>query len=308
MSLDKRNDSDNAPIVFDASSRILKAGFAGDLLPTALFPSQGAFRPWTPDIYGGSNLCGPKINSLFPGAPPSFLSSYKDLSNEDALTMRWNYIIKEGLRTDFPHRSLLFIEPPNRRPSDRKKIAKVLFGKMSCPAIAFVDSALTSYLSMGRHTCFIVEFSAERITVTPFIGIWRIEEASLEMKARGIRGTFPRSISELILDSINRCPIDTRKDLIHNIMLVGGSADITGLDVRLAEELLHNLSEPNWKRYLQVIKPQNIHFCAWIGGSIIASLKTFHNCWLTEEEYNGGEFHKRFLSLNDKGFFYPKSD
>ena len=75
--MEKNNYALKTPLVFDGGSSIIKAGFGGDLHPLALFPSQGSFQPWIPDLFGDAFLRDPQINSLFPESPTISLDSVK---------------------------------------------------------------------------------------------------------------------------------------------------------------------------------------------------------------------------------------
>ncbi|MHA1155922.1 MAG: hypothetical protein ACTSQK_07410 [Candidatus Heimdallarchaeota archaeon] len=181
----KTEYSDLNPIVLDAGSSIIKAGFAGDDHPIVLFPAQGDFKPWLPDIFDESNFFYKDINTLFPKTPPSSLNSLDKLNSEDALAKRLNYIFKEGLGIDIRYYPLLFIEPPRNPPAERKKIADFLFKKLHCTKIAFLDSALASHYSYGRHMSLIVEINTNKITTTPIKGIYVIMEGCMEMNGGG---------------------------------------------------------------------------------------------------------------------------
>ena len=324
---------ENKPIVFNIGSCLLKAGFAGDLHPLAVFPAQGAFQPWTPEFFKNPDFIGSKINSNFPKSPPSIFLN--EQSTTEVLAQRWKYVINKGLNTDVRAHPILIVAPPNYSISKRKEIANIFFDELHCPTLAFIDSARSSYFSIGRHTCFIVEISATRITTTPCKGLWRISDASMEMRPlknnfnsveecqkvmfadgtldldidilfkNDMTGLFPQSISEFIIESINRCPVDTRVEFIHNIVLVGEYAKILGFDSRLTEEL-KQLTTGDQNYNIHVIQPSDIPLTAWIGGSISASLNSF-DCWLTKEEYFEGDYHKKHLIPVESGFCYTET-
>lgn len=73
----------------------------------------------------------------------------------------------------------------------------------------------------------------------------------------------------IILDAICACPLDMRKQLIENIVLVGGTAMATGLRARLKEEILAKMQTNVYKEklFLNAVKFHNVpakeNFCAW---------------------------------------------
>lgn len=73
----------------------------------------------------------------------------------------------------------------------------------------------------------------------------------------------------IVLDAILACPIDMRKQLIENVVLVGGTSMVQGLASRLTAELL-TLLKSEWykdKLFLDTVKfhsiPAKENFAAW---------------------------------------------
>jgi len=90
-------------------------------------------------------------------------------------------------------------------------------------------------------------------------------------------------IHKLTFNSIQACDIDIRKDLYQNIVLSGGSTMFPGIDARLKKEI-SALSPANVK--VKIIAPPERKYSVWIGGSILSSLSTFQEMWITKEEYD----------------------
>nr|BAN39822.1 actin [Entamoeba histolytica] len=90
-------------------------------------------------------------------------------------------------------------------------------------------------------------------------------------------------IHETTYNSIMKCDVDIRKDLYGNIVLSGGTSMYPGINTRLEKEMIQ-LAPPTMK--IKVIAPPERKYSVWIGGSILASLSTFQNMWITKEEYD----------------------
>jgi actin-related protein len=90
-------------------------------------------------------------------------------------------------------------------------------------------------------------------------------------------------IHKLTFDSIQKCDIDIRKDLYSNVVLSGGTTMFTGIAERLAKEI-KALAPPNIK--VKIVAPPERKYSVWIGGSILSSLSTFQDMWITKEEYD----------------------
>ncbi|KAJ5073452.1 actin indirect flight muscle-related [Anaeramoeba ignava] len=72
------------------------------------------------------------------------------------------------------------------------------------------------------------------------------------------------------------------KDLYANIVLSGGSTMFPGIEERIQREI-NQLAPPDIN--VRVIDPPERKYSVWIGGSILASLSTFQNMWISKEEY-----------------------
>lgn len=77
--------------------------------------------------------------------------------------------------------------------------------------------------------------------------------------------------------------MDIRKELFRNIVLAGGSTMFPGMGARMESELVH-LAPVNTS--IKVVTPPERKYSVWIGGSIMASLSTFQNSWITRNEYD----------------------
>lgn len=83
-------------------------------------------------------------------------------------------------------------------------------------------------------------------------------------------------------DSIQKCEIDTRKDIYGAIVLSGGNSMFKGLPERFRNEIM-NLCPEDIKEEVKIISSPERKFNAWIGGAILSSMKTLK--WVTNSEY-----------------------
>ena len=90
-------------------------------------------------------------------------------------------------------------------------------------------------------------------------------------------------IHEICYNSIMKCDIDIRKDLYANTVLSGGSTMYPGI----ADRMQKNISAlaPPLAR-IKIIAPPGGKYSTWIGGSILASLSTFQQMWISKQEYD----------------------
>lgn len=88
-------------------------------------------------------------------------------------------------------------------------------------------------------------------------------------------------IHKLVHKSVERVDIEARKQQYENIILSGGSSMYQGIDERLEAEV-SKLVASTMK--VKVIAQKERKYSVWIGGSVLASLSTFKNQWITKAE------------------------
>merc|ERR1739844_470446 len=90
-------------------------------------------------------------------------------------------------------------------------------------------------------------------------------------------------IHEGCFNSIMKSDIDIRKDLYANTVLSGGSTMYPGIADRMQKEI--TAMAPSTMK-IKIIAPPERKYSVWIGGSILASLSTFQQMWITKQEYD----------------------
>jgi len=96
-------------------------------------------------------------------------------------------------------------------------------------------------------------------------------------------GLESEGIDRLTHKSILKCDIDIRRDLFGNIVMSGGSTMYDGIPQRIQKEI-KSLAPDSMK--IKIIAPPERKYSVWIGGSILSSLSTFEEMWITKDEYN----------------------
>ena len=93
-----------------------------------------------------------------------------------------------------------------------------------------------------------------------------------------------QTLIALIQSSLSQIDIDIRTVMLSHIVLTGGSSLFSGFAERLQHELM--AVYPGSKvRISANTNPVERKFGSWIGGSILASLGTFHQMWISRKEY-----------------------
>ncbi|CAG8793344.1 12776_t:CDS:2 [Gigaspora margarita] len=99
---------------------------------------------------------------------------------------------------------------------------------------------------------------------------FRAPEALFQPSFLGIEAA---GIHETTYNSIMKCDVDIRKDLYGNIVLSGGTTMYAGIADRMQKEIT-------------ALAPSKRKYSVWIGGSILASLSTFQQMWISKQEYD----------------------
>ena len=96
-------------------------------------------------------------------------------------------------------------------------------------------------------------------------------------------GMESAGIHETVYNSIMKDDVDIRQDLYQNIILSGGTTMFPGIADRMQREIAA-LAPTTMK--IKIIAPPERKYSVWIGGSILASLSTFQQMWISKAEYD----------------------
>lgn len=112
------------------------------------------------------------------------------------------------------------------------------------------------------------------------------------------------SIPTMILDAILKCPVDMRRPLAENILLVGGTPMAKGFASRLKSELLHLVNSDLYSEKLKVRSfkfhkaPSHANYTVWLGGAIFGAADLPSRC-VSKENYLKMDRIPDWASLKD---------
>lgn len=88
--------------------------------------------------------------------------------------------------------------------------------------------------------------------------------------------------------SVSNCDSDIRLALYGSVVITGGNTLLPGFAERLNRDLSHRA--PSNTRIKTIVANGTVErrFGAWIGGSILASIGTFQQMWISAQEYEEG--------------------
>ncbi|XP_054161001.1 actin, clone 302-like [Oppia nitens] len=97
-------------------------------------------------------------------------------------------------------------------------------------------------------------------------------------------------IHQTLYNSIMKCDVDIREDMYSYIVLSGGNTMFTGMADRMQKEmqsLAQSSSSLSSPMNIKIIGPSaKYKHPIWTGGSIMASLSSFQQMWISKQQYN----------------------
>ncbi|BES97371.1 unnamed protein product [Nesidiocoris tenuis] len=121
---------------------------------------------------------------------------------------------------------------------------------------------------------------------------FRIPEAlfdpSIVQTRGGLVGNTMLSVGHIVTTSVGMCDIDVRPALYGSVVITGGNSFIQGFPDRLNRDLSMRIPSSMRLKLISANGCSERRFGSWIGGSILASIGTFQQMWISTQEYEEG--------------------
>uniref|UniRef100_A0A6M2DL07 Putative actin n=1 Tax=Xenopsylla cheopis TaxID=163159 RepID=A0A6M2DL07_XENCH len=93
---------------------------------------------------------------------------------------------------------------------------------------------------------------------------------------------------QIAATSVGMCDIDARPSLYNAVVVTGGNSLVQGFPERLNKDLMQRTQSSMRVKMISANGSAERRFGAWIGGSILASIGTFQQMWISTQEYQEG--------------------
>ena len=96
-------------------------------------------------------------------------------------------------------------------------------------------------------------------------------------------------LASMVCDTVYQCDRDQQAALLGNVILGGGGSLLGPTEQAVPEtlkeqmEALIHTHTPGWR--VKMLAPSERGILSWLGGSILGSIGTFHDMWITKDEY-----------------------
>mmetsp|Transcript_19440 Transcript_19440/g.36237 ORF Transcript_19440/g.36237 Transcript_19440/m.36237 type:complete len:502 (+) Transcript_19440:142-1647(+) len=102
-------------------------------------------------------------------------------------------------------------------------------------------------------------------------------------------------LAGLVMQAVLNADVDARKELLGNILVVGGGALTDGVTLRLQSDLASMLPSHVKAKVVPSLLPVERQHAAWLGGSILGICGSFQQLWISREEYqdHGPGIHRQ---------------
>jgi len=151
---------DQAPIVCDNGSGVVKAGLAGEDAPRAIFPSIVG-RPKNPGVIIGveakDEYLGDEAQQKRGVLKISYPIEHGVVKDWDDMEKIWNHTFYVELRVAPDEHPIMLTEAPLNPKINREKMTQIMFETFSVPAMYVAIQATMSLYSAGRTTGLVCD-------------------------------------------------------------------------------------------------------------------------------------------------------
>lgn len=263
---DDGSDEPSPAVIIDLAPDGIHVGFAGDDAPRA--------------------------SSEYPKG-----SCMKDgyINNWSTLEHNLHNIFYNILRVAPEEQPVLVTESDLNPKANREKIVQLLFETFNTPAMYVSSRSTLALYASGRTIGVVCVVENSASFVAPIYEGYVLPHAVLRIDWQTAHGSGV-DVASNVYNCIMKCDTDVRADFFKNVVLTGNGTTSDDFITSVRDQL--NSLAPN-SMTVSVIAPPERSISCWIGGSILASLSTFTEMWVSQaqyDEYGPAIVHRKCVS------------
>ncbi|KAJ2403193.1 NuA4 histone acetyltransferase subunit [Coemansia sp. RSA 2559] len=212
------------------------------------------------------------------------------------------------LKSDFAYEPTPIFDIKAKAPVDIMKPPLVTrYGREDTRASFVHEMRLRAMQELKETTCEVIErpyeaSNADAKPTKPFefpdgfnLSVGRLRYAAPEIlfnpnqfissRPSRLENVALLGVHEMALKSVMASDVDLRPQLLNSVVVAGGSALFPGFNDRLSGAMQSACPGSRLKLYAPSSNAER-KVTAWLGGSVLASLGTFHQLWISRAEYD----------------------
>eukprot|EP00771_Trimastix_marina_P002146 gnl/Trimastix_PCT/3260.p1 GENE.gnl/Trimastix_PCT/3260~~gnl/Trimastix_PCT/3260.p1 ORF type:complete len:399 (+),score=81.37 gnl/Trimastix_PCT/3260:82-1278(+) len=204
--------ADGQPLVIDAGSGLIKAGFAGDDVPRCMFPSVLGYpkrqtTAGTKEVYVGD-----EVTSKLPGyLTQKWPIEHGLVTNWEEMERIWHHVFYNQLCVAPEDHRMLLTEVPLNARANREKMTQIMFETYTVPAMFIQVQAILALYASGRTTGLILDSGEGSSYVVPVYEGFSLPHAISRFDLSG--RDISQHLQRLLAESGTPCTLDTAREI-----------------------------------------------------------------------------------------------